>query len=214
MSREIQCVQGSPEWWAYRKGRPTASEFGRIVTPAKGEYSKSSDSYAAELIAAACGWLADFKGSPDTERGNYLEKQALSWLNFRHGLNARDCGFFLSDCGRYGASPDAIADDGCPVEIKCPALHTFLKWRIEGGLPLDHKAQCHGEMIVTGADKCYFLAYADNPHIDNMLVVVERDEYTEKLQAGILKFCDRLEELASDILAEEFLIIFPHLDKP
>jgi len=47
-----------------------------------------------------------------------------------------------------------------------------------------------------------------------MLVVVERDEYTEKLQAGILKFCDRLEELASDILAEEFLIIFPHLDKP
>jgi hypothetical protein len=100
------------------------------------------------------------------------------------------------------------------VEIKCPALHTFLKWRIEGGLPLDHKAQCHGEMIVTGADKCYFLAYADNAHIDNMLVVVERDEYTEKLQAGILKFCDRLEELASDILAEEFPIIFPHLDKP
>lgn len=207
-------VQGSPEWFALRKGIPTGSEFHRIITPAKGEYAKGADTYAAELIAESLGWYRSFQGSPDTERGHRLEKEALRWLKLHHGIGTRPVGFILSDCGRYGCSPDAIAEDGCPVEVKAPDVHTFIKWRIAGGLPDDHKAQCHGEMILTGAACCHFVAYADNAYLDNLYIRVERDEFTEKLQAALHKFCHRLDQLRRELTGDEYENLFPTTEKP
>lgn len=209
--KEFNVIQGSPEWRKLRLGIPTASEFGRIITPAKGEYASGADAYAAELIAESVGWLSSFQGTPDTVRGNYLEKEAVKWLRLRYGHKTREVGFCLSDCGRYGASPDGLLiEDGSPLEVKCPDLHTFIKWRIEGGLPQQHKAQCHGEMFVTGTDRCLFLAYADSPHIDNMLIEVRRDSFTDKMGECIKKFCDRLHELQDQMLGEEADVLIPH----
>lgn len=211
MSEEIHCIQGSPEWWALRRGIPTASEFGRIITPAKGEYAKGSETYAAELVAEALGWQSGFQGTPDTQRGTYLEKEAVNWLSFRHGLEVRDSGFWRSDCKRYGASPDGITSDGRPVEIKCPAMNTFIKWRLAKGLPEEHKAQVHGEMILTGADECLFVAYADSPLVDNMLVHVVRDDFTKRLEEHLATFCDRLAAIQREILGDEAEVVFPYL---
>lgn len=201
---EMHMPQGSPEWWAVRRGIPTGSQFGRIITPKKGEYASGADTYAAELIAESLGWQSGFHGSPDTERGNRLEKEALRWLSFRYGISSRDVGFCLSDCGRYGASPDGIAPDGSPIEVKAPDLHTFLKWRVKNELPEDHKAQCHAEMWVTGASRCWFVAYASHASIDNMMVEVKRDAFTEQLGTCIARFCDRLEKLQREILESEY----------
>jgi len=259
--KEIQCIQGDPSWFAIRRGRPTGSEFGRIVKPnlsdievpvelvasmllekqpiwegcplsdrqmselaedaakaSKRKYarfrgyslSSGQDAYAAELVAESLGWYkSEFKGSPDTERGNRLEKEALRWLRLHHGIKTRQVGFLLSDCGRYGCSPDAIAEDGCPVEVKAPDLHTFIKWHIAGGLPDDHKAQCHGEMILSESPRCYFVAYPDNQYVEPKLIVVERDEFTAKLKAALPVFCDRLDQLRRELTGDEYEVLFP-----
>jgi len=213
MSKEIDTIQGSPEWWKARRGIPTGSQFSRIITAKKGDYAAGAKHYQAELIAEALGWQSGFNGTPDTARGNMLEKEALRWLAFEHGIKTRECGFFLSDCERYGASPDGIVIGGIePVEVKCPALNTFLKWRVDGELPDDHKAQCHGEMVITGADKCYFVAYADHEQLENWLIVVERDEFTEKLEMHLERFCDELEAMQRKFVLEPE-IIFPCLEK-
>ena len=206
-------IQGSPEWFALRKGRPTGSEFKRIVTPSKGEYAKGADTYAAELIAGSLGWYKSFQGSPDTERGHRLEKEALRWLTLRYGIKTKPVGFCMSDCGRYGASPDALTMDGVPVEVKNPDLHTFIKWRIEGGLPDDHKVQCHAEMIVTGADKCIFVANTECGYLENMMIEVPRDEFTDKLGLALLAFCDRLDQLRRELTGEEYENLFPENEK-
>lgn len=213
MSKEIGTIQGSPEWWKARRGIPTGSQFSRIITAKKGDYAAGAKHYAAELIAEALGWQSGFQGTPDTQRGNIMEKEALNWLAFQHDIHARECGFFISDCERYGASPDGIVIGGIePVEVKCPALNTFLKWRADGDLPDDHKAQCHGEMILTGADRCYFVAYADHEQLDNWLIVVERDEYTAKLEKHLERFCEELEAMQRKFVLEPE-IIFPYLEK-
>jgi len=171
--------------------------------------SSSQDAYAAELVAESLGWYkSEFKGSPDTERGNRLEKEALRWLRLHHGIKTRPVGFLLSDCGRYGCSPDAIAEDGCPVEVKAPDLHTFIKWHIAGGLPDDHKAQCHGEIILADAPRCYFVAYPDNQYVEPKLIVVERDEFTAKLKAALPVFCDRLDKLRRELTGDEYEVLF------
>jgi YqaJ-like viral recombinase domain len=202
--RVLDMAQGSPAWYAIRRGRPTGSNFSRLITPAKGEPAAAADTYAAELIAEACGWQSGFHGTPDTVRGTSMENEALRWLKMAHGYSTRQVGFCLSDCGRYGCSPDGLTPENIPVEVKAPSLHTFLKWRIAGGLPQDHKVQVHSEIYITGADKGIFLAYADHPALDNMVVIVERDEFTEKIGPIVEKFCDRLEALQRELLGEEF----------
>jgi hypothetical protein len=155
--------------------------------------STSQDAYACELIAAMMGWESRFTGTPDTEYGIHLEGQARNWLKVAHNLKVDDCGFFLSDCGLYGASPDGMTSEGWPVEIKCPDLHTFIKWKDRGELPGEHKAQVHGEMFVTGASKCIFVAYADPMHpLEAMMIEVERDDFTERLGQCVINFTKKL----------------------
>ena len=43
--------QGSAEWIKLLLSIPTASNFHKIVTPAKGEYSKQARGYAFRLVA-------------------------------------------------------------------------------------------------------------------------------------------------------------------
>lgn len=205
--RIFDFIQGSPEWYAIRKGRPTGSEFGRIITPAKGSMAEGRFTYAAELIAALLGREDPFKGTPDTERGVTMEKEAVRWLEFAKGYKGREVGFCLSECGRYGASPDWLLDDGSPVEVKAPDIHTFIKWhqhwRKTGEVPLEHKAQVHGEMHVTGADRCIFIPYPDHSALDKLVIEVRRDAFTTKIGEAVETFCDELEAIRQDVLGEE-----------
>ena len=39
------------EAWERLRNRPTCSEFGSFVTPARGDYSKQATAYAAKIVA-------------------------------------------------------------------------------------------------------------------------------------------------------------------
>lgn len=209
---EIPVEQGKPEWHKLRRGIPTASEFGRIITPAKGDYAKGAETYAAELVAESLGEYRTFQGTPDTDRGIRLEGEAVKWLKLRYGYAFREVGFCRSDCGRYGATPDRMMDLNVPLEVKCPMLKTLIGWRTDwlddGILPLEHKAQIHGEMFVTGADRCVFVAYSDNPYAEHLMIEVKRDDFTKRLGDAVLKFCDRLEVLRKREAGDEYSVLF------
>lgn len=210
-----QFVQGSPEWYEIRKGRPTASKFSSIMTPKKEDYAAAAGTYMDRLLAELLGWEDTFKGTPDTERGNRLEKEAIRWLQFSENLKGKDVAFCLSDCQRYGASPDWLLDDGSPTEVKAPDLHTFSGWwrdyKATGFVPNDHKCQCHGEMIVTGADRCIFIAYPDHEALPKLRIDVRRDAFTAKLQDYVNRFCDEFEKHRKNILGEEAEFYQPQL---
>jgi len=46
----INLEQGSDEWLKARLGKPTASRFGDIITPDKGDKSKTYTTYLYELL--------------------------------------------------------------------------------------------------------------------------------------------------------------------
>lgn len=201
---EVNCQQYDPAWWESRRGLPTASEFHRIITPAKADYAESkADTYIAEIVATALGWKKSSPDTEDTNRGRTLEDQALRWLSFRHGIKSRKVGFLLADDLESGSSPDAmVAGSVVPVEVKAPDLHTLIGWKMEGGLPEKHRAQCHGHMWVTGADACIFVGYAIHPSVDNMMIEVKRDGYTDKLGKALERFTKRLREAEEIALGE------------
>lgn len=107
--------QLSVEWWELRRGIPTASEFSRIITAAKGDPSSSAGDYAAELIGdIVCQNPAYFteKGKPANsyaiQNGKDREPEARRWYELESGYNVAEVGFVMSDDFRVGCSPDGV----------------------------------------------------------------------------------------------------------
>lgn len=185
-----EMVQQSEEWFRARKGRVTASNAERILTPT-GKDSSQWDAYAIELTAECLrpDEMPDFIGNSHTDRGNDLEPEAREEFARIMGLNVQTVGFVTRDDGVVGCSPDGlIYRDGKPVaglELKCPMAKHHAAYLVAGGLPDKYRPQVHFSMAVTGLP-WYFMSYC--PGIAPYLVKVDPDGYTAKMADAIDRF--------------------------
>lgn len=171
----VDCKQGSGEWLSARAGVFTASELDNLITPEwKKRTGQTPETYILrKLTEKLVGPLRD-ASSWAMEQGSILEKEAIPWLEFTHGLKVDRIGFITSDDGLCGCSPDGIIGDDGGVEAKCPQPETHLKYLLNGGVPKEYLAQVHGSMFVTGRPWWIFLSYSRQ--FPPYLVRVERDE--------------------------------------
>ena len=190
---KIQDVeQGTEAWHNIRVGRPTASQFSRIITAARGDLSKSWKGYAIELIAECfVPFVSDFTGNKWTDRGMELEPLAREAFALRTGFDVRKVGFITRDDGVAGCSPDGLIYDAdgkivAGLEIKCPMPKTHVEYLCEGTLPDDYKAQIHGGLAVTGLDEWHFWSWHEG--MKPLHIVVGRDAYTEKVSVALDQF--------------------------
>jgi hypothetical protein len=190
--RILDCEQRSPEWYAARRGIPTASEFGRIVTDKRGDYAAGADTYINELLDEIVRPDAErgFTGNRHTQRGNELEPEARDLYAFVHDVVPATVGFILNDAGTLGCSPDSLIDPDGGLEVKCPDGPTHLKWLRAGVVPDEHRAQVHGSLIVTGRAWWDFISYC--PPYPTLEVRVVPDAYTDKLRTHLARFLDEL----------------------
>ncbi|WHL17671.1 lambda exonuclease family protein [Stenotrophomonas acidaminiphila] len=194
--------QRSPEWYAARRGVPTASEFGNIITPKKGEYAAAADTYINQLIDELMRPDAGqaFTGNRHTERGELLEDDARELYAFENELAPQQVGFILNDAGTLGCSPDSLIGEDGGLEIKCPDGPTHVKWVRAGGIPDEHKPQVHGSLIITGRAWWDFLSYC--PGYEPLLVRVTPDGFTEKLQGHLDRFLREYHAARARFLSE------------
>lgn len=196
-------LQGSPEWKAARKGRATASQFKKILTPT-GKLSKSAEAYARQLARETVfDDPFEFAGNKATEWGNTHEPLAREAFSQWAGANVIEVPFAThKDFPVLGCSPDGliVEPDGvnCGLEIKCPAPDTFVEWALAGGVPAEHMAQVHGSMIVTGLKRWEFVAYF--PGAPLFWACVEWDEYTDKLKEALMEFVAMYSEIRPKVL--------------
>jgi hypothetical protein len=182
--------QRTEEWFKARAGRPTASQFSRLLTPT-GKDSSQWDDYALEL-AAQCFRPDEiaWEGNRHTDRGEELEPAARELFAARMGLEVRTVGFITRDDEVIGCSPDGLVyQNGRPVaglEIKCPLSKHHARWLVDGVVPDTHRPQVHGGMAVTGLRWWYFMSYC--PGLAPFIVRVEADAYTAKLTDALDRF--------------------------
>lgn len=193
----FDCEQYSDAWWAVRRGIPTASAADKIITPKTAALSGQADGYMNKLIAERFGFDDEARDPTDWElRGRELEPEARAYFEFENALPVRQVGFVTNEKSTAGCSPDGLVcmkggmvpDTG--FETKCPKASTQIGYLRAGGLPAYYKPQVHFSMAVTGLDKWWFMSYF--PGLDPLIVLVERDEYTEKVAAAVKQFTDRL----------------------
>jgi putative phage-type endonuclease len=190
----ISCEQYSDEWWSARRGIPSASAFGRILTPT-GKPSTQSKKYMYELLAESVIGEEETKVEPTEwmQRGTEMEAEARDWFSFEIGADIDEVGFCISDDGKYGASPDGIiTDEKIGIEIKCPKASTHIGYLENGKLPGIYKPQIHGQMLVTGFKKWTFISY--HPSFRPLIVTVTPDEYTNQLKVAVNQFAHDMEK--------------------
>lgn len=202
--RIIECEQLSADWHSVRRGIPTASGFDKIVTPAKGLASAQQSKYMDELIAQILD--QGYSQEPDNrfvsaamQNGIDCEPAARSWYEFEFDREVRNVGFCLSDCGRYGCSPDGLVGTEGVIEIKCPDLKTHIRYLREGVLPDEYRCQAHGELAVTGYQWLDFISYSPVAELDNFLIRVVPDAFTGTLRKHVESFVDRLAEVMAQL---------------
>lgn len=183
--------QRSDEWFSLRRGIPTASRFDMIMTAVTCKPSSSQNKLIDELISESLLPPERIeRPSADMEHGMILEAEARCGYEFGFApAKVTEIGFVLSDCGRFGCSPDGLVGEVGGVEIKCPNPATHISYVRGGGLPNDYKTQVHGSMIVTGRKVWDFFSYARG--LDPFCVTVQADEFTEQLRAEINRFCEK-----------------------
>jgi len=196
--------QRTPEWYALRRGIPTASSFDKIITPKTGELSKSAGEYCNKL-------LAEFFLGENTdvipvktywmERGEVMEVQARQFYEFKFDAITESVGFITNDEGTLGFSPDCLVQGrNKAVEIKCPAPWTHIENVLQGEIDRAYYPQVMGQMYIGGLDEIDWMSY--HPELPPSIITIRRDEeYIAKLANALTSFLDMFERRKQDMIA-------------
>lgn len=197
----LELEQGTPEWFTARLGIPTASRYKDIVTPARGDKSKSYMTYLYELLAErVTGESADGFTNEWMQRGNELEPHARSAYEFLFETDVQQVGFVLNDAKTIGASPDGLIGSDGGIEIKCPKASTAVRYMVEDKLPDIYKPQVQGNLWICEREWWDFVVY--HPSMDLFVKRVYRDDaYIKKLETHITAFVEELEALHGRLTA-------------
>ena len=184
--------QGSAEWLESRLGRPTASNFGKLITPT-GKPSSSADGYINELIAQKItGEIPEFFKSEAMQRGNDLEPSAKALYEFTRDVEVVEVGLCLHDKYECGASPDGLVGEDGGIEIKCPLPHTHVGYLKDGNVPTKYIPQIQGCLWITDREWWDFMSY--HPSMEDLIVRVYRDEaYINKLADAVTRAVEIIE---------------------
>lgn len=175
--------QGTPEWFAVRVGKMTASHATAI-----GNAGKGLDTYIHKMMAEyySSGEKVEF-GSKDTERGNELEPIARAVYEFEKGVTVDVVGFVeLNEF--VGCSPDGLVGEDGGVEIKSPSDETYLKYLLYGNdaIESDYIWQVQMNLLITGRSWWDLIIY--NPNFKKSMLVYRILPDQEKFKALQLGF--------------------------
>lgn len=195
-----ECEQGSDEWNDLHMGRPSASQFHRILTPAKAQLAEGRWTYAYELVVERL--LKETKHSTTglywPERGKLLEMDAVRHYEFVHSCRTTKVGFITPDHGLWGCSPDRImVDEIGTLELKCPAPDTHIEY-FDRGPGNNYRCQVQGTMMITGFPWADFMSY--HPQLPDALYRFERDDaFIDKLHAALSQFCKEVDQIEQKV---------------
>lgn len=166
--------QGTPEWFAQRLGKLTASRMADVLATTKSGPAASRKNYMAQLVAER------LTGT----RQEYFTNAAIEWGVENEPL-ARAEYEILTDCivdqidfvdhpsiEWCGASPDGLVSNNGLIEIKAPNTATHIDYLLAGKPPAKYIPQMALQLICTGREWCDFVSYDPRMPEEHRLFIV------------------------------------------
>lgn len=188
--------QGSPEWFAARLGKVTASRVADIIAKTRSGPSASRKNYLAELVAERLtGTTADSFTSPAMRWGTETEPQARAAYVFFRDAEVAEIGFVdHPSIPMTGASPDGLVGAEGLVEIKCPNTATHIDTLLGKAIDGKYVTQMQWQLACTGRAWCDWISF-DPRMPEELRLHVERVVRDDKMIA-------ELEQAVSEFLGE------------
>lgn len=188
--------QGTPEWFAARLGKVTASRVADVIAKTKTGWGASRANYMAELIAERLtGVPAEKYTNGAMQWGTDTEPQARAAYSFYAETDVTEVGFIEHPrIPMTGASPDGLIGIDGLVECKCPNTATHLDTLLGGEIPAKYITQMQWQLACTERQWCDWVSY--DPRLPgSMQLFVRRVHRDDTMIAD-------LEKLVREFLAE------------
>jgi putative phage-type endonuclease len=191
-------IQGTPEWFAQRLGKVTASRVADVIAKTKTGYSTSRANYLAQLVAERLtGKAAESFTNAAMQHGTETEPLARMAYETETGLMVTEVAMIdHPTIPMTGASPDGFVGDQGLVEIKCPNTATHIDTLLSDKTQSKYIPQMQWQMACTGKKWCDFVSFDPRLPEDMQLFVarVDRDDaYIAELEAEIQTFLSEVE---------------------
>lgn len=190
---------GTPEWYAARLGKVTASRIADATARIKNGWGASRANYMAELIAERLtGTPAESYTNAAMQWGIDHEAEARAAYEFYTDATVDPSGFIAHPTiPNAGASPDGeIGTDGL-IEIKCPNTATHIDTLLSLSLPEKYVKQMQWQMACSSTQWCDFVSY-DPRMPENMRLFVRRvprnDEMISNLESDVRVFLAEMDD--------------------
>ncbi len=191
--RTIDCIQGSPEWFAARCGKVTASRISDLMAKTKTGWGAGRANYMAELVAERLsGTVAEGYTNAAMKHGTETEPQARAAYQFFRDADVTEVGFVLHPTiDLSGCSPDGLVGTDGMVEIKCPNTATHIETLLGGNIPDKYMKQTQWQMRCCERDWCDFVSF--DPRLPTrMQLFVERVHFVRiavvEIETEVLTF--------------------------
>jgi len=194
----FDCEQGSPEWFACRRGIPTASRFSTVMAQGRGGgASVTRREYMMKLAGEVLtGEPMDSYANGHMERGREWEAEARERYAFERECDPQLVGFLRR--GEMGCSPDSLIGDDGGLEIKTKAAHLHIEALLRDDIPPEHRAQLQGFLLVTERAWIDLAIYCRGLPLVVRRVTPDR-EYIANLKGEIDRFNDELAALVERV---------------
>jgi putative phage-type endonuclease len=197
--------QGTPEWFAQRLGKVTASRIADIMAKTKTGVSASRGNYLAQLVAERLtGQSADTFKSGAMQHGTETEPQARMVYEAETGQIVTEVAMINHPTIKMsGASPDGFVGTDGLVEIKCPNTSTHIASLMADKAPSGYIPQMQWQMACTGRAWCDFVSFDPRMPEDMQLLIkrVPRDEaLIAEYEAEVIKFLAEVQETVDKLI--------------
>lgn len=191
-----QHPQGSAEWLAARKGCITGSRFKDCRDKLKGGGpSKACLAYAMDTARERLGGNAPAKFQNAAMRtGQEQESTARMRYERMTGNLVDEVGFFTTDDGLFGLSPDGLIDDDGVLEIKTMVSSDTLFTAVADGDLSAYMDQCLGYLWLLGRSWVDLVLWV--PDLDLMVVhrIKREEDAIEALESDLMAFARLVEK--------------------
>jgi putative phage-type endonuclease len=191
--------QGTPEWFAQRMGKVTASRVADVIAKTKTGYSTSRENYMAQLVCERLtGTVAESYTNSAMQWGTENEPLARAAYEAAKDVLVDEVAMITHPrIEQAGASPDGLVGDDGLVEIKCPNTATHIDTLLTQTVPGKYVTQMQWQMACTGRQWCDFVSFDPRMPKELQLFIkqVPRDDaYIAMLEKEVLSFLEELDE--------------------
>lgn len=194
--------QRSPEWFAARLGKVTASRVADVIARTQKGWGSGRANYAAELVAERLtGKVTEGYTNGAMQWGIDNEEEARLAYSFRQDVDVMEVGFVDHPAiDMTGASPDGLIGADGLLELKCPMTATHIGTLLGQSVPSKYITQIQWQLACAGRQWCDFASYDPRlPESMRLFVLrVQRDDAAiAELEALVTEFLAEIDDTVS-----------------